>query len=223
MDDSSIEQLVVNAVADEEVGNAGPGTEPEQPVPVIDALVEEGATLAAMGERKDDEVDEELNMSDAAPLSRVEELRQMFDQKSSRADEIGEVAAVAQDKEAIQTEEVAQESAPAAEYLSTAADGDIPVAAMPLSPAEGAGTDEQPVALEREEDPTGGNGEAVAGPVLDTAKPSVVVDQLAEGEPVNQVPIAMVDDVIEVRVVTVSEQSNRWDVMWSRALWYFGA
>lgn len=186
--------------------DTGPEAGADQPVPVTDAPVGGDMMLAAAVEQIDDEVDEELNVAGAGLVSRVEERRQMFDQKSSRADEEtadGEVAGVVEDKGGPQAEEgnVVQETVVAAEQLPTtpAARGDSPVVAMPLPTAEGPSKDEQRGTIE-EESASGGGGTAVAAAVLDKAEPSAIADQLSETA--NQAPIATAEDVIEVSVVT---------------------
>lgn len=197
----SIEKLVESAVEADAMVDVGSETELEFPVTVNEASVEGDVMLAAAVERKKDEMEEKLKVADAAPLSQVEKLRQMFDQKASRVDEEttdAEVACVAQDTdegEPVKDEDLAMEQQPTASVS-----GDISLATMPLILAEQAGGEEQAGAIERVEDAPDSGGLTVDGVVLGTAKPTTVANQLPEAETVDMAPIATVDDVVEVSV-----------------------
>eukprot|EP00752_Nemacystus_decipiens_P015849 g14159.t1 len=197
--DSPIKSLVESAAADNTPVDAGPETAPTQPVLVTEAPVEGGVTLAESSERKDDEVDGELNVAGAAPLSRVEKLRQMFDQKQSPADEQteeGDVSIVAQDAGEV---EVARGKALAAEQHSNApaAVGGILVAHMSLSPAEEAEGEGQAGALEVADHAPDKGDLAIDGALLDTAKPTTIAVQPPDADTTDQSRIATVDSVIE--------------------------
>lgn len=206
-EDWPTKQVVESAVADDAVVDARPEAEPEQPLPVTKASVEGDVVLVAAVQRKDDQVDAEPALAGAAPLSRVEELRQMFDQKAPGAEEettVGEIAGVVENEDGLRAGEgnAVHETTFAAEQLPTtpAAGGDNPVVPMPLSPAAGPRDDEQPGAVVEEGVLVGG-GDAVAGFVVQRTKPSVVEEQLSGMATAHQSPIAMDGDVMQVSAV----------------------
>eukprot|EP00903_Cladosiphon_okamuranus_P020150 g18499.t1 len=208
--DLPIEQLIQSVVADDLLDDTGPEAGADEPVPLTEASVEGDVVLAAAMEEIDDEVDEEPNVAGADPSRRVEELRQMFDQKASRADEeipYGDVADVPEDNGELQAEErnVVKVSAFAAEELPTlpAAGGDNPMVAMPLPTAEALAEDKQSDAVEEEESTSGGGDAVVAAVVMDKAEPSAVTDQLSGTATPYQAPVAMMEDAIEVDPTSV--------------------